>query len=145
MKTKINITETETETEDETSTETSSLGSDDPSARTSDDHVLKINCGDYILVKFFTKYYIGCVISSKAQNEAEQDDLNASLNEATEETTYLVKFLRKVSENTFIFPNIEDIAFINSQSVKSVLNQPDIDRREKYVFNDAILKEFSVC
>lgn len=155
MKTENNITETQPVNSTETRTETRSLvsNSDDPSEDPSDDHVedlvLKINSGDFVLVKFITKYYIGCVISTEVQNRAQ----NEAGQDYSDETTYLVSFLRKVSqktsqkteEKTFIFPNIEDISFIEFQSVRSILNQPDIDRRERYVFNDAILNDFAEC
>lgn len=107
-------------------------------------NTLKIKLGDFILVKFVAQprdqYYIGFVMSTEAETEAvaEQD----AIDKEKDGTTYSCKFLRKVSDKTFIFPQIDDISIIESKSVKCILNQPVIDRREKYVFKDDIIQKY---
>lgn len=75
---------------------------------------------DYVLVRLegkkCTKHFIAVVLKENDQE-------------------FEVKFLKRVGGNKFIFPNVEDFSIINFVDVVSVLKQPSLDNRERYVFN----------
>lgn len=82
---------------------------------------------DYVVVKFCTKktvkHYLGKVEFCDRGFE------------------YLVKFLRKVSENKFVFPESEDRSLVNCDEIVSVLPPPSNSKRGgQYIFNIDLLK-----
>lgn len=82
---------------------------------------VKLTPGDFVVVKFATKkkhykHFIALVLSVQEGDSCE------------------VKYMRKKSENLFVFPNVDDIAIALKQDIESVLEKPKIVR-DIYRFN----------
>lgn len=79
----------------------------------------KVN--DYVLVKFQGKtknsfyYYIGTILRM-CKDE------------------FLIRFIKK-SGKQFVWPDQEDISFVDKDDVVAVLEQPDINNRQQYDFS----------
>lgn len=84
-------------------------------------------CGDYIITylvsKQIRKYFIA-VILQKTNGPS---------------VVYSIKFLKKVSESNgklnMIYPDEDDVSSICEQEIVQLLAQPDMSRRQQYVFN----------
>uniref|UniRef100_A0A6P7GCH1 Uncharacterized protein LOC114340520 n=1 Tax=Diabrotica virgifera virgifera TaxID=50390 RepID=A0A6P7GCH1_DIAVI len=48
---------------------------------------------------------------------------------------YTVKFLKKIHEYKFVFPEKDDVSPISLDEVVCVLASPDLNKREQYIFN----------
>lgn len=54
---------------------------------------------------------------------------------------FSVKFLRSKTDGSFYFPEEDDIALVDYCDIKQVLNSPELNRRQNYVFK-GIHKKF---
>lgn len=83
-----------------------------------------IKIGDFVVIQMYTKklkiikHYVGIIEQKLSFHE------------------YMIKFMRKKSTYSFIFPLNEEISTVNFEEIKCVLSQPTIDRRELYTFQD---------
>lgn len=79
----------------------------------------KVN--DFVIVRLISKkcskYFVGLVLN-----------IDKHLN-------FTVKFLKKIHENKFVFPEKDDISIIDLDEIVSILNLPNLNKREQYIFS----------
>lgn len=82
-----------------------------------------------MVVRFSTKksvrHYVG-LVQSKSEDE------------------YTVSFLRRSGAESFVFPNKEDIAAVDKQDIVFKLQQPVVNNRGQYKFNEQLLFQ-NIC
>lgn len=86
--------------------------------------------GNYVIVKLcgkkYIRHYVAVVLSDDGSDE------------------YTVKFLKRSSGKSFIFPTKDDISVVDAADILHILDNPTVlDKQEtEYCFNDAKLLEF---
>lgn len=96
-------------------------------------NTMDTKCGDYAIVSILSKtktnYFIALVlqVTSTKKNCSKRGSM-----------TYIVKFLKKISQTNFnvkcIYPDEEDIATIYHKEIMQILPQPEMSRRQHYLF-----------
>lgn len=94
-----------------------------------------IKLGDYCIIKLTTKkqekFYLGCVVANASELSLPK---------------FKIKFMKRKSSAKYIFnfPTVEDYSWVDQNEVMYIIETPNIDRRDNYIFNDKNIKKYQI-